>query len=114
MWITLLGALISTLVNLILVRKIGILGAGWAILISYASMALALFIFGQKNYKINYDYKKIFIMTFFAILIIFANSFIKDIVCIKTYILKSALLILYPLIILFLLRNQKIKIPLKK
>ena len=66
-WITLLGASVSIGSNLILVPQIGILGAGWAVLLSYAVMALALFVFTQKVYPISYEYKNIALM----ILVIF-------------------------------------------
>ncbi len=59
LWITLLGALTSITTNLTLVPHIGILGAGWAVALSYGAMALALFCFTQKNYAIAYEYKKL-------------------------------------------------------
>lgn len=59
LWITLLGALVSITTNLTLVPHLGILGAGWAVALSYASMAAALFLFTQKNYTVPYEYKKI-------------------------------------------------------
>lgn len=58
-WITLLGAAVSISTNLLLVPRLGILGAGWAVALSYASMALALFTFTQKNYTLPYEYKKL-------------------------------------------------------
>lgn len=59
MWITLLGAAASITTNLTLVPHIGILGAGWAVAVSYAVMAAALFAFTQKVYPIPYEYKKL-------------------------------------------------------
>ena len=59
LWITLLGALTSITTNLTLVPHLGILGAGWAVALSYGAMALALFGFTQKNYPIPYEYKKL-------------------------------------------------------
>lgn len=59
LWITLLGACISITTNLLLVPHIGILGAGWAVALSYAAMALALFCFTQKHYTLPYEYKKV-------------------------------------------------------
>ena len=59
MWITLLGAAASITTNLTLVPHIGILGAGWAVSVSYAVMAAALFGFTQKVYPIKYEYKKL-------------------------------------------------------
>lgn len=59
MWITLLGATVSITTNLTLVPRLGILGAGWAVTLSYAAMAAALFIFTQRVYGIPYEYKKL-------------------------------------------------------
>jgi len=62
LWITLLGAVVSITTNLTLGPFMGILGAGWAVALSYGAMALALFTFTQKNYTIPYEYKKIGLM----------------------------------------------------
>lgn len=59
MWITLLGAAVSITTNLTLVPHIGIVGAGWAVALSYMAMAAALFTFTQKVYPIQYEYKKL-------------------------------------------------------
>lgn len=59
MWITLLGAATSIASNLILVPHIGILGAGWAVALSYMAMAAALFVYTQKVYPMPYQYKKL-------------------------------------------------------
>ena len=59
MWITLLGAAVSITTNLTLVPRLGILGAGWAVTLSYGAMATALFIFTQKVYGVPYEYKKL-------------------------------------------------------
>ena len=57
--ITLLGAAVSITTNLVLVPHIGILGAGWAVALSYGAMALALLAFTQRNYPLPYEYKKL-------------------------------------------------------
>jgi O-antigen/teichoic acid export membrane protein len=64
--ITLLGALTSVAVNITLVPRVGIVGAGWAILASYFVMALSLFIFLQRNYPIKYEYKKLSVIALLA------------------------------------------------
>lgn len=63
MWITLLGAAVSITTNLCLVPRLGITGAGWAVALSYAAMASALFAFTQKVYPIGYEYKKLILMS---------------------------------------------------
>lgn len=62
MWITLLGSVVSITTNLSLVPHMGITGAGWAVALSYAAMAGALFTFTQKVYPIAYEYKKLILM----------------------------------------------------
>lgn len=62
MWITLLGSVVSITTNLSLVPHFGIVGAGWAVALSYAAMAGALFMFTQKVYPIAYEYKKLILM----------------------------------------------------
>lgn len=59
MWITLLGAAVSITTNITLVPHLGIMGAGWAVMLSYGAMACALFAFTQKVYPIRYEYVKL-------------------------------------------------------
>jgi len=59
LWITLAGACVSIGTNLILVRRMGIMGAGVAVMLSYAVMACCLWRFTQKNYTVPYEYKRI-------------------------------------------------------
>jgi O-antigen/teichoic acid export membrane protein len=67
------AAIVNVVVNLILVPKIGIMGAAIATLISYVTMAGGLFYFSQKFYPINYDFGKLFkiILVIFASLIMY-------------------------------------------
>lgn len=67
MWITLLGALTSITVNLLLVPHVGIVGAGWAVAASYFVMACALFIFTQKVYTVPYQYAKLAALIFLGV-----------------------------------------------
>lgn len=68
LWITLLGAAVSITTNLTLVPHIGILGAGWAVALSYGAMALALFRFTQSNYTLPYEYKKLAVIALACVL----------------------------------------------
>ena len=101
MWITLLGAVSSILTNLTLVPLVGIIGAGWAIFISYIVMALSLFIFLQKKYPINYEYKKIGFIFGIVLIWLGLNSLIES------FAGQIILLIVYPLIISFVLDKNK-------
>ncbi|MBR4682610.1 MAG: oligosaccharide flippase family protein [Elusimicrobiaceae bacterium] len=75
LWITLLGAAVSITTNLTLVPHIGILGAGWAVALSYASMATALFCFTRRVYPIPYEYKKLAALLLLGAATILLNKF---------------------------------------
>ncbi len=108
MWITLLGAGVSITTNLLLVPQIGIIGAGWAVALSYASMAAALFKFTQKVYPIRYEYKKLIGMLFACL----GTALIAYLGRGEGYFsicMKVILLTLYPLWMWLILRKKGIK-----
>ncbi|NTW24566.1 MAG: oligosaccharide flippase family protein, partial [Lentimicrobium sp.] len=55
--ISIAGAVITLVLNFILIPVMGYMGAAWATLICYASMMVISYLFGQKYYPINYDLK---------------------------------------------------------
>jgi O-antigen/teichoic acid export membrane protein len=64
-FITGLGAIVNIAVNFLLIPQIGIMGAAFAMLASYISMAVALYFVTQKFYNIKYDLRslsKIFLL----------------------------------------------------
>ena len=67
--ITGFGALVNVAVNLVLIPRLGIMGAAWATLASYIVMAGSLFVVSQRVYKIDYEYPKI-IRIFLMIIIV--------------------------------------------
>ncbi len=96
MWITLLGAAVSITVNLTLVPRIGITGAGWAMALSYTAMAGALFTFTQKVYPIAYEYKKLAFIAAVCILAAGAVWKANALPYPALLTLKTALLTAYP------------------
>ncbi len=57
--VTLAGALVNVAANLLLIPRLGIVGAALATLASYLVMAAGIFIFAQRFYKIDYEYGKL-------------------------------------------------------
>ena len=53
------GALVNVAVNLLLIPRLGIMGAALAVLASYMVMAAGLFFFAQRFYRIDYEYGKL-------------------------------------------------------
>ncbi|MBQ6224453.1 MAG: polysaccharide biosynthesis C-terminal domain-containing protein, partial [Campylobacter sp.] len=106
MWITLLGAASSILTNLALVPIVGIIGAGFAIFVSYFVMATSLFYFLQKNYPIIYEYKKLGFIAAALISFLILNNLLNN-----NLTWQIILLIIYPFIISLVLdKNNFLRI----
>lgn len=74
-YIALFGALITLVLNVVLVPFMGYAGAAWATLICYSSMMLVSFLLGRHFYRIPYDLKSIGLYFFVTLLLYFgANS----------------------------------------
>jgi O-antigen/teichoic acid export membrane protein len=59
-YITLIGAAITVIINLVLVPTFGYLASAWAHIASYGAMLIMSFIFARKHFKINYNMKGLF------------------------------------------------------
>ena len=98
-YITGLGAMVNVGVNFWLIPHLGITGAASATLASYVVMAIALFIVGQKFYKIDYDYQKLFRI----LLSVLIPALVYYAVPNNSLLFKFGILILYA-VLLFLLK----------
>lgn len=67
--IAVVGAVITIVMNVILVPKFGYFGAAWATLACYLTMVILGYITEQKYYPIPYDYKRILFYLFFAVVL---------------------------------------------
>jgi len=56
--ISITGAIITLVLNFLLIPVMGYMGAAWATLICYASMMVISYIMGQKYFPVNYDLKR--------------------------------------------------------
>ncbi|HPN18241.1 MAG TPA: polysaccharide biosynthesis C-terminal domain-containing protein, partial [Chitinophagales bacterium] len=67
--IAVVGAVITIVMNVILVPKFRYFGAAWATLACYTTMVILGYITEQKYYPIPYDYKRILFYLFFAVVL---------------------------------------------
>ncbi len=58
MYFSIIGAIVTIILNLWLIPKIGIMAAAWATLIAYGSMTIISYFIGKKHYSVNYNIKK--------------------------------------------------------
>lgn len=75
-WITLSGAAITILLNILLIPKFNYFGAAWATFFCYAFMMLACYRIGQKHYPIPYATKKLIAYVVVVVLLFFVHELI--------------------------------------
>ncbi len=93
--ISVVGAIITLVMNILLIPTLGILGSAWATFICYFSMMLITYFWGKKHYPISYDLKAIlkyfaftFVLYFLAINIPYPSELLK-------YLINSVFLLIF-------------------
>lgn len=66
-WFSILGAVVTIIGNILLVPILGYLGSAITLILCYFTMSAACYYYGQKNYFIPYNVKKIFIQIGIAV-----------------------------------------------
>ena len=76
-YLTIFGALITIVLNLYWIPKVGYMGCAWATLVCYASMMIASYFLGNKHYPVNYDLKRILGYIGLSLTLYFVSSYIR-------------------------------------
>ena len=71
MYFSIIGAIITVLVNVLLLEKIGVMAAAYATLLAYGSMGILSYYFGKKHYAIPYEIKQILSYLFAGVVLSF-------------------------------------------
>jgi O-antigen/teichoic acid export membrane protein len=86
-FLTIFGALITIVLNIYWIPRIGYMGCAWATLICYVSMTVASYFMGNKHYPVNYDLKRILGYLALSVTLYALSIFIKtDSIAIKLVI----------------------------
>lgn len=100
--VTLIGAAVNILANLVLIGFFGMFGAAWASFAGYAVMAFALVIFANKFYRVPYEWRRIVHLAFIAFGMLIFYYFAKIFMTGKLFFTaKGSILIIFP-VVLFL------------
>ncbi|MBP5590121.1 MAG: polysaccharide biosynthesis protein [Bacteroidales bacterium] len=75
-YITLIGSVVTILVNVLFIPHFGYLASAWAHVFSYVTMLIMSFVFAEKRYKINYDLKRLIPYFILAIGFVIASMLI--------------------------------------
>lgn len=75
--LTILGAVITIILNFYWIPKIGYMGSAWATLICYASMMVASYFLGNKHYPVDYDLKRMGAYLGLSLTLYFVSTFVN-------------------------------------
>ena len=78
-WFALLGAIVTLILNVMLIPAMGYVGAAWATLVCYATIMVASYGTGQRVYPIPYDVKMFFISVSLALGLAYAGQWVSEI-----------------------------------
>ncbi|MEX1002488.1 MAG: oligosaccharide flippase family protein [Crocinitomicaceae bacterium] len=96
------GAIITLVLNIILIPIIGYMGSAWTTLITYFCMMTASHYFGQKYYPIKYNLRKAGLYIFSALILFSVGYFINYGSFIANTIVSSLLILIFLFLFLFM------------
>ncbi|MDE3236678.1 MAG: oligosaccharide flippase family protein [Bacteroidota bacterium] len=73
-WITLIGAIITLLINYFFIPHFSYMACAWATFACYGSMMVVSFVWGQKEYRIPYAWKKLVAYIVIVVLLFFMHE----------------------------------------
>lgn len=101
-WFSVIGALITILLNIWWIPQFGYHGSAWATLVCYFTLALLSYLFGQRYLKIPYELGRIGAMIVAALGVFFISTFTSDIPGVWMYLVHLGLLGVFALVILLI------------
>ena len=105
-FISLVGALITILLNFILIPFLGYLGSSIATLICYLSMAGINYYYGQKHFPIPYDTFRALFYILTASLITYAGYYLETSPPLNHKIFQIILMLIFPVVIYMMNKKQ--------
>lgn len=90
-----LGAIVNVISNLVLIPSMGMLGAAYATLFAYISMAIYQYFISQRFYKITYEWKKVALIGLATIISYGLFLTIKDFKIFNYYTLKVISILIF-------------------
>lgn len=103
MYLSIVGAIITVVFNLIMIKKIGFIAAAWATLAAYGTMMILSYVLGQKYYSVPYNLKQILSYLVLAILLSYFALLTNS-----NYYLNTLLVLVF-LIIIVVFEKSEIK-----
>lgn len=99
--ISIIGALITIVLNILLIPKIGYLGSAWANLACYFSMMVISYFWGRRIYQIHYQLKKIILYSMLTFVLYFISYVFKPYSDGYNIVLSTILILIFTTVIFF-------------
>ncbi|MFZ4462888.1 MAG: lipopolysaccharide biosynthesis protein [Bacteroidales bacterium] len=109
-WVSVGGAVITLIMNIILIPIIGYLGSAWATLACYFAMMLVSYFWGNKVYPIPYKTGRIMLYIVAALFIYFISLKLKDMPSLFRYGVDTVMFAAFALITLLIERKRLINV----
>ena len=77
-YITVIGALITVVINYLFIPKFSYMACAWATCICYGTMMVISYVWGQRNYRIPYAWKKLVAYLFIVCALYFVHHFLTQ------------------------------------
>lgn len=106
LYISVVGAIITIVLNIMLIPKFGYMGSAWVSMAAYATMTTISYILGRKYYPIPYNLKKILIYLLVSTIIVFTSFFVFN----RNIYIGNAMLIAFVAGIAYFEKNELIKL----
>lgn len=104
--LSVLGAAITVLLNIVLIPKIGYAGSAWASFTAYFIMMISSYFLGKKHFPVPYNLRKILFYLAFAVILFFVFSFTALEESIFKYLFSTLLIGIYMVVIFILERKH--------
>jgi len=101
-YISIFGAIVTIVLNVWWIPIIGYMGSAWATFICYALMMILSFVYGQKNYHINYNITRILTYIGLSLGLYFLGIYFKPDNNILLFVFNTFLLMIFLGIIVYL------------
>ena len=113
-YITIIGAVITLLINFIFIPYFGYMACAWATFFCYGSMMVISFLWGQKAYRVPYAWKKLCAYIIIVVLLYFIHEGITYFFSgnIVNFVTATLLLMLYLWFIMNIERKEFANLPL--
>lgn len=105
-WITVIGAILTIVINYLFIPVFGYMACAWATFLCYGTMMVVSYKWGQKQYPVPYAWKKLMAFIIIAVLLYFVHKLLNVWTDNFVYSLSTATALIF-LYVYFLLRVER-------